>query len=158
MPGFTQSPKLLFRLIHKPPQIAYALGLGPLIGRWILLLTTTGRKSGKPRVVPLQYEVVDGRYYLGAARGGKADWVRNLLADPRVTMRVGKSRLTGTAEVVTAPNRFVDFLAVRMRRHPRMIGMMARAGGLPDAPNRADLERYAADRALAVITPDPHRA
>jgi len=33
----------------------YALGLGRLIGRLILLLTTTGRKSGLPRVTPLQY-------------------------------------------------------------------------------------------------------
>ena len=31
----------------------YALGLGRLIGRLILLLTTTGRKSGLPRVTPL---------------------------------------------------------------------------------------------------------
>lgn len=47
----------------------YALGLGPLIGQIVLLLTTTGRKSGKYRVTPLQYEEIDGIYYLGASRG-----------------------------------------------------------------------------------------
>jgi deazaflavin-dependent oxidoreductase (nitroreductase family) len=118
-------------------------------------LTTTGRKSGKPRVVPLQYGIIDGRYSLGAARGGKADWVRNLRSDPHVTVRVGRSRFAGTVEVVTDPKRFADFREIRVRRHPRMIGMMMRAGGLSNAPSREDMERYAADRTPAVITPDP---
>jgi len=42
----------------------YAIGLGPLVGRLILLLTTTGRKTGLARTMPLQYEEVDGAYYV----------------------------------------------------------------------------------------------
>ena len=68
------------------PITLYRLGLGPLIGRLVLLLTTTGRKSGLPRVTPLQYELIDGAYYVGAALGLKADWLRNLQADPRVRL------------------------------------------------------------------------
>lgn len=49
--------RAFYRLAKWPPQILCALGLGPLIGRLILLLTTTGRKSGRPRVTPLQYEI-----------------------------------------------------------------------------------------------------
>lgn len=50
MSGFKQIPKPILKLIHSPPQVAYALGLGPLLGKFVLLLTTMGRISGKRRV------------------------------------------------------------------------------------------------------------
>ena len=153
MSGFADAPKFLLRLIHWPPQIVYALGLGPLIGRLILLLTTTGRRSGKQRVVPLQYEEIDGRIYLGSSRGVKADWVRNILADPKVEVRVKSRRFQGAAEVITDADRVVDFLEVRLRRHPRMVGAMMKGEGLPQIPSRSDLEKYAEGLALVVITP-----
>ncbi len=153
MSGFASAPKFLLRLIHWPPQAAYALGFGPLIGRLVLLLTTTGRRSGRPRVVPLQYEEIDGKYYLGSSRGTAADWVRNILADPTVTVRVKSRRFRGRAEIVTDPARIADFLEIRLRRHPRMVGAMMRGEGLSAAPGRTDLERYAGELALAVITP-----
>ncbi|MBN1440933.1 MAG: nitroreductase family deazaflavin-dependent oxidoreductase [Anaerolineales bacterium] len=155
MSGFAKIPKSLLRLIHWPPQVAYALGLGPLIGRLVLLLTTTGRKSGKPRVVPLQYEEIDGQFCLGSSRGGRADWVRNVLADPHVEVRVKNRRFAGTAEVVTDAARIADFLEVRLRRHPRMVGAMLRGGGIAGAADRRALERYAGGIALVIVTPDP---
>jgi deazaflavin-dependent oxidoreductase (nitroreductase family) len=153
MAGFANTPKFLLRLIHYPPRIAYALGLGPLIGRLVLLLTTVGRKSGRPRVVPLQYEEIDGKFHLGSSRGMDADWVRNILADPNVEVRVKARRFSGTAEVVTDANRIADFLEVRLRRHPRMIGAMLKAGGMRAAPGCKDLEKHAAGLAMVVITP-----
>jgi deazaflavin-dependent oxidoreductase (nitroreductase family) len=151
--GFASAPKILLRLIHWPPQIAYALGFGPLIGRLVLLLITTGRKSGKPRVVPLQYEELDGRYCLGSSRGIDADWVRNILADPKVEVRVKALCFKGTAEVVTDASRIADFLEVRLSRHPRMIGAMMKSEGFSGAPARKDLERYSTKLALVVVTP-----
>lgn len=154
MAGFAQTPKILLRLLHWPPQIAYAAGLGPLIGRFVLLLTTTGRTSGKPRVVPLQYEEIDGKFFLGSLRGERADWVRNIRADSRVKVRVKAKRFAGRAEIVTDAGRIADFLELRFRRHPRMVGMMMRGEGLPKAPGRGDLARYASRPALVVITPE----
>jgi deazaflavin-dependent oxidoreductase (nitroreductase family) len=130
------------------------LGLGPLVGGLILLLTTTGRRSGLPRVTPLQYEEIDGKIYIGAARGEKADWVRNIRANPVVTVRVGSRRFRGLAELITDPVRIADFLEVRLRRHPRMVGMMLRAEGLAAPPTRAQLEAYAANLTMVVISPD----
>ncbi len=52
--------------IQKIHRVLYAIGLGRLIGRIILLLTTTGRKSGLKRVTPLQYEKIGADYYVGA--------------------------------------------------------------------------------------------
>ena len=131
----------------------YRLGLGPLVGRLILLLTTTGRKSGLARVTALQYEEVDGAIYLGSSRGMHADWVRNILADPRVEVRVKARCFSGLAEVVTHPVRVADFLKLRLKRHPRMVGMIMKADGLPAKPSRHELENYARKLALVIVKP-----
>jgi deazaflavin-dependent oxidoreductase (nitroreductase family) len=132
----------------------YAIGLGPLVGRLVLLLTTTGRKTGLPRVTPLQYEEIDGAFYLGSSRGQKADWFRNIQANPHVEIRVKSRRLRGVAEAVTDPARVADFLALRLERHPKMIGAILQREGLPAQPDRAQLEAYAAKLALVVVRPE----
>jgi deazaflavin-dependent oxidoreductase (nitroreductase family) len=142
----------------RPPDVRmfktlYALGLGPLVGRLVLLLTTTGRKSGLPRTTALQYEEVDGAIYLGSSKGTHADWFKNLMADPCVTVRVKSRQFSGKAEAVTDPVRVADFLELRLRRHPRMIGAMLKAEGLAAKPDRAELETYAGKLALAIIRP-----
>jgi deazaflavin-dependent oxidoreductase (nitroreductase family) len=154
MAGFSQTPKFILRLIHLPPRIVYAIGFGSLIGNVILLLTTTGRKSGKPRVTPLQYEEIDGKIYLGAALGQKADWFRNIQANPKVEVRVKSQKLSGLAEVITDTKQITDFLEVRLRQHPKMIGAMLRAEGIRMPPERSDLEQYATQLTLVAIKPD----
>lgn len=140
--------------IQKLHRVMYAIGLGPLVGKIILLLTTTGRKSGLKRVTPLQYEEIDGKYYLGSARGLEADWVRNIQADPNVEVRVKSLNIKGQAKVVTDPARFADFVEVRLQRHPRIVGaIMQRAHRLPRQPSREQLEKLAENEALVVITP-----
>ncbi len=142
--------------IQKIHRVLYAIGLGPLVGRIILLLTTTGRRSGKKRVTPLQYEKIGGDYYLGAARGLKADWVRNIQSNPQVELRVGAKHVCGTAEIITDPSKFADFLEVRLARHPRMIGLiMEKAHGLPRHPSRGQLEALAKDEAFVIVHPIP---
>jgi len=142
------------RKIQRIHRFLYAVGLGPVIGWIILLLTTTGRKSGQKRVTPLQYEEIEGKYYLGSARGTKSDWYRNIAADNRVEVRVKNKRFTGTAEAVTDPGRIADFLEVRLQRRPRMMGlMMAKIHHLPRRPSRAQLEQLAASEAMVIITP-----
>jgi deazaflavin-dependent oxidoreductase (nitroreductase family) len=142
--------------IQKIHRLLYAMGLGPLIGRIILLLTTVGRKTGLKRVTPLQYEEIDGKYYLGAARGLQADWVRNIQCNPQVEICVKSSRFHGQAEVVTEPSRIADFIEIRLQRHPFMVGtIMQKAHGLPKQPSREQLEKLAEREALVIITPTP---
>ena len=140
--------------VQKIHRILYAIGLGRVIGKLILLLTTTGRKSGMKRVTPLQFERIGNDYYLGAARGLKADWVRNIQVNPCVEIRVGSKQFEGEAEVVTDPKRFADFLEVRLERHPRMIGLiMEKAHGLPRQPSREQLESLAKEEAVVIVHP-----
>jgi deazaflavin-dependent oxidoreductase (nitroreductase family) len=120
----------------------------------ILLLTTTGRRSGRKRVTALQYEVVAVSMAPGSSRDA-ADWVRNLVADPIVEVRVRSRRFRGRAEAVDDAQRVADFLELRLERHPRMIGRILQMEGLPARPSRRQLEAYAAHLALVIIRPQP---
>jgi deazaflavin-dependent oxidoreductase (nitroreductase family) len=132
----------------------YAIGLGPIVGKMILLLTTTGRKSGQNRITPLQYEEIDGKYLLGSARGTKSDWYRNINADGRVEVRVKNRRFRGVAETVTEPARIADFLETRLQRHPFMMGLlMQKAYSLPKHPSREQLLELAASEAMVIVQP-----
>ncbi len=148
-----QLPRFVWRLMRIPPRLAYALGLGSLIGRAILLLTTTGRKTGLRRVTPLQYEEIDGLIHIGSARGTEADWYRNIEVNPRVEVKVKNKHFRGHAEPVADPGRVADFLEHRLRNRPRFVGALMKTEGLPPDPTREQLETYAAKRAMVVIHP-----
>ena len=111
----------LFKWIFKLPILQYRRGLGWMIRRYILLLTTTGRKSGQPRHTPLEYEhdPEGDRYRVAAGWGGNTDWYRNLLATPHVTVQVGCRKFTALAE--PAPDEEVAcYMMEASQRHPRM--------------------------------------
>lgn len=69
-------------------------GLGP---RANALLETTGRRSGLKRETPVGNGLEGDTFWLVAAHGVKADYVRNIAADPRVRVKVAKTWRTGTA-------------------------------------------------------------
>ncbi|OYN82669.1 nitroreductase/quinone reductase family protein [Mycolicibacterium sphagni] len=65
---------------------------GPFEGRTLLLLTTTGAKSGKKRLAPLAYMTVDGKMIIIGSKAGadtNPDWVHNLRANPQAHIEVG---------------------------------------------------------------------
>lgn len=78
------------------------MGGSPLIG-YFLTLTTTGRHSGLPRRTPLNYAILDGRIYVLCGFGVHADWYRNLIENPRVTLALPGRTLSGTAAPVLDP-------------------------------------------------------
>ena len=119
-----------------------------------MLLTTTGRKTGLARVTPLQYDVIDGVYHVGAVFGLEADWVRNILADPQVEVRVKNMCFTGTAEVISEPEIVADFIQYRLDKHPRLIGLIMKLDGFKAAPTREELLEYSKNLALVRITPE----
>ncbi len=63
-------------------------------------LVTTGRTSGEPRQLRIWFASVEDRLYLLSQAGAKAHWVRNIEAEPAVSVRIGKRTFAGTARVV----------------------------------------------------------
>ncbi len=61
------------------------------------LLETTGRRTGQPRQIPVGNGLDGDTFWLIAAHGRQSDYVRNLIAQPRVRVKVGRSWRSGTA-------------------------------------------------------------
>ena len=81
---------------------------GPFDGNELLLLTTTGAKSGQPRLSPLSCKRIDGKLLIVAGYGG-ADinpaWVYNLRANPRAHIELGNESYDVTARELPATER-----------------------------------------------------
>lgn len=128
----------------------YRRGIGPT--RTVLLLTTVGRKSGLPRTTPLQFEEVDDDIYIASARGQEADWFKNIQANPKVRVQLGRREFDALAEPVIDPRRIADFIELRLERHPVMIRLIMHLfDGLPLRFNRADLEAFCLGKALVIL-------
>ncbi|GHO80671.1 hypothetical protein KSD_84420 [Ktedonobacter sp. SOSP1-85] len=81
---------------------------GPFAGGTLLLLTTTGAKSGKQRVNPLAYLPDGERYIIFASKAGaptNPDWYHNLVAHPHVKLEVGTEEFEATATEVAGEER-----------------------------------------------------
>lgn len=81
---------------------------GPFQGAPMLLLHTTGARSGRERVNPLMYLPLDRGYAVFASKGGAPEnpaWFYNLLANPRVRAEIGTLTVDVTARVADGPDR-----------------------------------------------------
>ena len=81
-------------------------------GASLILLTTTGAKTGQPRIAPLMLVTEGNRLLAVASKGGHPkhpDWYLNLLAHPEVTVEVGSEKFETTARVLTGNEREVAF-------------------------------------------------
>jgi deazaflavin-dependent oxidoreductase (nitroreductase family) len=81
---------------------------GPFEGGTLLLLTSTGAKSGQPRLAPLAYLTVDGKMLIIGSKAGSdtnPDWVHNLRASPAAHIEVGTDAYDVTARELPADER-----------------------------------------------------
>ena len=81
---------------------------GQFAGAPLLLLTTTGAKSGRPRTMPLVYSRDGDRLVVIASKGGaptNPDWYHNLVANPEVTVELGEETFRARASVPGEPER-----------------------------------------------------
>jgi deazaflavin-dependent oxidoreductase (nitroreductase family) len=82
------------RLNNRMLRWALQRGIAP---RAFALLETTGRRSGQPRYTPVGNGLIGTQFWLIAAHGTQADYVRNLQANPRVRLKTGRHWRSGTA-------------------------------------------------------------
>lgn len=101
-------------------------------------ITTTGRRSGRPRRVEIWYHNLDGRIFI-TGLPGKRDWHANLIANPDFTFHLKQS---ATADL-PARARSISDPAERRAILTRIIGNLGRAD---------DLEAWIADSPLVEVT------
>ena len=81
----------------------------------LLLLTTTGARSGQPRTSPVAYRADGDRLLVFATYAGRDEnplWYRNLVADPKVTVEVGTETYQATATPLTGDERDREWRAM----------------------------------------------
>jgi F420H(2)-dependent quinone reductase len=122
----------------------YRLSGGRVMGKMgaapILLLTTTGRKSGESRTVPVLYLKDDQSFVLVASLAGAPKhpaWYLNLEANPKVKLQVGSQRFDGAARRASAEE--------KARLWPRLVAMY---------PQYADYQkRTTRDIPVVIVSP-----
>ena len=95
--GFLTYPTSGWRKgVFKYPVYLWRLGFGPLMGKLFVMITTTGRKSGLPRHTLTELHRLNGKKYAPCGFGSRAQWYKNIEADPRVTIQTDE----GTESVI----------------------------------------------------------
>jgi deazaflavin-dependent oxidoreductase (nitroreductase family) len=102
MRGFFLSV-LIFLYRSSGGRIGGRIGKNP-----VLLLTTKGRRSGKPRTVPVMYFMDDSAYIVTASAAGaqrNPGWFFNVRSNPQATIEVGRQRINVVGEVASPEKR-----------------------------------------------------
>ena len=101
---------------------------GQFTGVPLLLLTTTGAKSGQQRISPLAYLSEGGRIYVFAGNRGaptNPNWYHNLVAHPDVTVELGTETFDARAIVIESTER--DRLgSIQLQKIPSLTEVQAR--------------------------------
>ena len=106
---------------------------GQMAGRQVMLLTTTGARTGLERTVVIGYRRADDLFVAIASNNGAPSdpkWLRNLLADPKATIEVGPEKLEVRARVAEGAERerlaaVVEYLDRQQRLTGREIPVVA---------------------------------
>ncbi|MDJ0923097.1 MAG: nitroreductase/quinone reductase family protein [Acidimicrobiia bacterium] len=104
-----------FRQLNRFMLLMWRLGLGRFMadprGGYVMVLVTTGRKSGLRRQVPVNFAEEPGSVFCLAGFGRTTHWLMNLLADPvcEVWLPDGR-RLLGTGEIITEEARRIELV------------------------------------------------
>ena len=136
---------VIIKWMSRAQTALYKVSNGRIAGKFlegapVALVTTIGRKSGEPRVVPLLYLCEGDRVVLLASNGGREKhpmWYLNLKADPKVTIQIKDEVLKLTARDATA--------AERAEYWPKIVAMYS----------AADDYKEWTDRVIPVVICDP---
>jgi deazaflavin-dependent oxidoreductase (nitroreductase family) len=98
-----------WQAMNEPVIAEFRANAGRVSRRYpVLLLTTTGAKTGRPRVTPLNFSVDGDRLVVIASKGGSAShpsWYANLVAHPEVTIELGAETFQARASTAEEPER-----------------------------------------------------
>jgi deazaflavin-dependent oxidoreductase (nitroreductase family) len=125
--------KLQVRLLNPPIKVLAARGLAP----GVALLETIGRKSGLPRRTPVSkgLDRATDTFWIVAEFGRRAAYVRNIEANPRVRLRIGRRWRSGVASVLAG-----DDPLARQHHMSRLNAASVRAIGTDLLTIRVDLD------------------
>lgn len=128
-------PKGCLRLFMRAPVFFARLGFSGwerVFGLTWMLLTTTGRYSGKKRYAMVDVQLYDRNsdtYYIEAGFGHKCDWYRNIQEHPEFEAQVGRRRFRATARLLP-PEKAGDIVLEYARQHKAYTWIVLRIVGV----------------------------
>ena len=116
----------------KMPLNAWRMGWKKALPATFACITTSGRKSGKPRHTMVEHFEIDGSYYIVSGWQNKSDWVKNLLADPRITLQPARGEaVAGMARPISDDAKLSRLFTV-MQDGPMMEAWLESLGIQPE--------------------------
>ncbi|ASU85849.1 nitroreductase family deazaflavin-dependent oxidoreductase [Nocardiopsis gilva YIM 90087] len=148
-------PTGVLRWLARLPIHLFRARLGWMFGTRVMLLTHTGRVSGRERRVVIEIvnhdDLRSGHIICCSGFGEKADWYKNVLRTPEVTVQVGTRAMRATATPLSA-DEGAEAMARYAERHPRAARKLARVMGFEVDGSESDFRAVGRERPFVRFT------
>ncbi len=135
--------KLLNTIYSQAPIYAWRFGLGPVVGRYVMIIAQMDHKTGKPTKTSIEFFEMNGIKYVVNLFGVQSSWYRNILANPRVSIQTSD----GTEQMVAVPiaqdDELITIIEWLLNRNPKLIKPYMQEIGVQ--PNRKDILKHKKD-------------
>jgi hypothetical protein len=128
------------RLSSTAPLLAWRLGLGPITGRYLMIITFIDHKTGNPTKTPIEFFQINGIKYVANTAGIQSKWDRNLLADPKVTIQTSDGSEQMVAVPVTQDDELITIIEWLLNNKSSFINPHLRDLGIET--NRKDILKH----------------
>ena len=116
-----QIENLLEKFYEHGPIYAWRFGLGPVIGRYFMIISQINHKTGNLSKTSVEYFQIDGIKYITNVFGIQSEWYRNILANPRVTIQTSDGSEQMVAVPITQDDEIITIIEWLLQRNPKFI-------------------------------------
>ena len=154
-----ERPSRMMRWLYRVPLFLQRVGLGGwerILGVRFIKITSKGRRTGRPHSVLVdivEHDLVSNMYYVQAVHGERADWVKNIKANPVFEAQVGRKRFFASADRIPQ-SQSAEILLRYIENHERYVKTLMRAVGVDyDAFTEDELRSRLKDELVLAIKP-----
>jgi deazaflavin-dependent oxidoreductase (nitroreductase family) len=156
--GVRRQPGRLALAVFRLPLPLYHRRLGRLLGRSFLLVTHTGRKTGKHRetvAMALSYDRETHEAVVCSAWGENTDWIRNIRAHPAVQIEIGRQTFSPEQRFLSEDESVAVMVAFR-HLHPGRVRLITWVLGWGDLSSDTAVKDFVRSRPFVSFRPaDP---
>jgi len=131
---------VLEKFYSQAPIFAWRFGLGPIVGRYIMIITQINHKTGNPCKSSMEYFEINGIKYIANLFGVQSQWYRNILSNPRVTIQSSDGTEQMIAVPVTQDDEIITIIEWLLNRNPKFIARYMDEFGVQ--PSRKDILKH----------------
>lgn len=128
------------KFYSQAPIYAWRFGLGPIVGRYIMIITQINHKTGNPCKTSMEYFEINGIKYIANLFGVQSQWYRNILSNPRVTIQSSDGTEQMIAVPVTQDDEIITIIEWLLNRNPKFIARYMDEFGVQ--PSRKDILKH----------------